>query len=315
MLSLAGASVCSALGCWPRAVDKTVLRLGYCLSVSHAPALLGVHSGRFSRALSAVGVAFEARAFTAGPAAMGALIAGAVDVLYAGPVPIATGFLRMGGGGVRVISGAASGGAGLMLPSRGPRVNFHSATVATLQLGSSQDIALRKWLSHRGIAAVEQGGDVRVTALSGANVVQMFRRGRLSGAWVPEPWAARLELEADGVLAVDERSVWPGGRFASAVVAVRDGYLQRARENVSRWLTAHTEEVEKLRREKNILLIGEAFGVLSGQRLSVEVLSRACERIEYTVETLEASVVAAARSGQALGMIPPGSLRGLVQRA
>ncbi len=319
LLALAGAGVASALGCRSAPPDPRALRLGFFCNVTHAPALLGVHSGRFARALQ--GVRFETRVFNAGPAAMGALFAGAIDVLYAGPVPVVTGFVRTRGRGLAVVSGAASGGSLLMVRgdrSRGVKVRcaeeLRGRLVATPQLGNSQDLALRGWLRRNGMSSVEYGGDVRVSPMSNASVLQQFRRGALDAAWVPEPWAARLEAEADARVLIDERELWLGRRFAATVLAARGDYVTAARENVARVVAAHRDEVERLRAEPRAKAeVNAALRAISGRALPGAVLERAWGRVEFTTDPLEETIRATARVGQALALVPQGEVRGLVR--
>jgi NitT/TauT family transport system substrate-binding protein len=217
---LAAATACD------RTPDGSVLRLGYLTNVTHAPALTGIESGRFAAALRPVRL--EPHSFNAGPAAMEALLAEALDVAYLGPSPAVAGFLRSRGQAACVVAGATSGGASFVVRAaagiHGPG-DLHHKRIATPQLGNTQDIALRTYLRENGLAPTERGGDVQVTPLGNPDIMGQFQLGHLDGAWVPEPWATRLQIEAGGVLLFDERDRWTGRRFATTVVVARRAFL------------------------------------------------------------------------------------------
>ena len=199
-------------GACSRPVDPARLRVGYFPNVTHAPALTGVESGRFAQALAPVRL--EPTTFTAGPSAMGALLGGAIDVAYLGPNPALAGYLRSRGEAVRVVSGVASGGALFVVrPDAGIRrpEDLRGKRLATPQLGNTQDVALRSFLAAHALVPREHGGDVTVLPLSNPDILAQFQLGHLDGAWVPEPWASRLVIEAGGKVFLDERDLWPGG--------------------------------------------------------------------------------------------------------
>src|SRR6202140_2581483 len=137
----------------------TVLRVGYFPNITHAQALVGRANGQFEKAVGP-GVQIEWKAFNAGPSAIEALFANAIDMTYVGPNPTVTGYVRSRGDAVRVIAGAASGGASLVV-RQGAGIqkvsDFHGKKVATPQQGNSQDVALRAWLRANGLKAREKG--------------------------------------------------------------------------------------------------------------------------------------------------------------
>jgi len=94
-----------------RAEAAEKIRVGYFPNITHAQALVGLANGTFQKALGPQ-VAIETKVFNAGPSAIEALFAGAIDLTYIGPGPAINGYVRSGGS-VRIISGACSGGAAL----------------------------------------------------------------------------------------------------------------------------------------------------------------------------------------------------------
>lgn len=294
-------------------LDLSALRLGFFPNVTHAPALLGAATGAFARAVGPVRL--SAHAFNAGPEALGALLAGALDLLYVGPVPAATGYLRTHRRGLRVVSGVASGGSALVArPGRVRDANsLRGCTVATPQLGNSQDLALRGWLLRHGLRSAEYGGEVRVTPLRNALILQQFRRGFLDAAWVPEPWTTRLEREAGGVRVFDEAALWPGQRFAATVLVARSRYLDAAPATVARMLAAHEAMVAQCQGGDDATL-SAVRGALAdyGARVSPALLRAAWGRVAFTTDPLPGSIAEMARVGAALALMPTGSLEGLV---
>jgi len=147
------------------------------------------------------------------PGVIEAMKGGAVDMAYIGPIPAVTGFASTRGSLLRVVSGAASGGAQLVVrPAIDSAADLKGKKIATPQLGNTQDVALRSWLKSKGLSTtVAGGGDVPVYPTANATTLALFRKGDIDGAWVPEPWASRLVLEGGGRVLLDESSLWPRG--------------------------------------------------------------------------------------------------------
>ena len=125
------------------------LRLGYFPNLTHATAIVGVEEGtsprRWARTSS------KTQTFNAGPEATQALLSGALDATYIGPDPATNAYAKSGGEAVRVISGATSGGAALVVkPEITSVADLKGKKIATPQLGNTQDIALRSWLKEQG---------------------------------------------------------------------------------------------------------------------------------------------------------------------
>jgi len=289
-------------------------------TLAHAPSLVGLHSGRFERALSARGVRLERAVFGAGPEVMASLLAGAIDVGCLGPAPAVTAYVRTRGRAVRVVSGAASGGA-VMVVRRGAGIrcasDLRGRHVATPQLGNTNDLALRAWLRTQGMDATEYGGDVTISPMKGSSMLAQMRRGMLDAAWVAEPWGARLVADAGAVVWIDERTLWPGGRFATAVLVMHRPYHAMAAGNVRAWVEAHSAEVARLREApaRGMREASEALVAITGKGVPPGVLREAWGRMEFTTDPLEETIRAMARVGMELGMVPRGSMAGLVGSA
>ncbi len=122
--------------------------------------------------------------------------------------------------------------------------DFHGKKIATPQLGNTQDVACRNWLKKNGYVISEQGGDVQVIPLANPDQLTLFMKKELDGAWTKEPWVARLMVEGGGRLFLDERDIWPEGRFVTAHVVVSTKFLSTHPDLVKKWIQAHVQLTE-----------------------------------------------------------------------
>ncbi len=284
-----------------------LLRVGYFPNITHAQALVGRANGQFDKAVG-TGVRIEWKAFHAGPSAMEAMFANAIDMTYIGPNPAVTGYVRSRGEAVRVISGAASGGASLVV-RKGSGIrkisDFHGKKVATPQFGNTQDVALRAWLRANGLKAREKGGDVQVLPMNSANQLTLFLKGQLDAAWAAEPWASRLVHEGGGRIFLDERDLWPNREFAITTLIARPGFLQEHPDVVKNFLRAHVELtgwiVKNAAQAKQIL--NRQLQKDAGEPLAADVLDDAFSRMQVTCDPIRASLLQSTRQAFAEGFL------------
>jgi len=315
-LAVAAAATALAIACGgvsaPAAPSGHVtLRLGYFQNLGHAPALVGLKKGFFASTLGSQ-VTLQTATFNAGPDEVEALLSRSLDVAYMGPNPAITAYVRSHGQAVRIISGATSGGSALVVkPSITSAADLRGKTVASPQLGNTQDVALRWWLGQRGLkTGLQGGGDVTVQPLDNATALQAFKAGQIAGAWVSEPWVSRLQLEAGGKLLVDERDLWPGGRFVTVQVVVRTEFLNRNRAVVERLLEGQFEAGEYLRTYPGDAqkLVGDALGELTGKRLPDATVAAAWSRLAFTEDPLAGTLKQASDHAVQLGLTPKADL-------
>ncbi len=233
--------------------DGSTLRVGVMANLTHAPLLAGLGSGRIARALAPVKV--ESRVFRAGPRVTEALIGDALDAGTAGPAPAVVHHARHASGergergersGLRILSGCSSGGASLVVTRRSrisSAADMRGKSLAVTQIGTTQDLSLRTYLADHALKDANAGGDVRVVAVAGATILAQMKSGDLDGAWLPEPWATRIVRELGAVRLIDERELWAGRRFSTAVLVARADRAGDAR--VRRLVTALDEEVQR----------------------------------------------------------------------
>lgn len=281
------------------------LRLGYFPNITHATALVGVEDGIFARQLGATRL--ETFTFNAGPAAIEALLSGSLDASYVGPNPAINAYVKSRGEAVRIVAGATSGGAFLVVrPDIASAADLRGKQVASPQLGGTQDVALRTWLAAQGFKTdAAGGGDVSVVPQENAQTLERFRGGELAGAWVPEPWASRLVLEGGGKVLVDERDLWPGKQYTTTVLLVRREFLDRHPDRVdallrghveaTKWLTANPDEARKR--------VNAALEKLTGKAIGEAVITRAFASLTFGNDPQMASLARSAADAAALGLL------------
>ena len=279
----------------PAQQKPTVLRVGYFPNVTHAQALVGRANGQFEKALGS-GVQVEWKAFNAGPAAIEALFANAIDLAYVGPNPTVAGYARSQGEAVRVIAGAASGGASLVVRKDAgikSASDFHGKKVATPQLGNTQDVALRSWMRANGLKAREKGGDVQVIPIANPDQLTLFLKGQIDAAWAPEPWAARLVHEGGGSIFLDERDLWPDHQFVVTNIVVNPKFLKEHPDAVKNFLRAHVELTEWI--NKNTAqakqVMNQQLQKETGKPLATQVLDDAFSRMQVTYDPIRSSLL------------------------
>jgi len=291
-----GALAASFAGCARPGGEPGVLRVAYMGNLTHAPVVSGVGAGRVSKALAPLRL--ETRVVNAGPRVVEALLGGTVDVGIAGPAAIVSA-QALHGNVLTIVSGVCSGGASLVL-HRGEREgDLAGRTIATPQLGSTQDVSLRKWLRAAGRATRDKGGDVRVTQMTGALAKVEMARGALAGAWMPEPWATRLVVEAPAFRAFDERDLWPGGDFASAVVVARTDFLRARTNDVARFVSALRGEIVRADAEESRAELERAVHA----KWDARVWSEAWSRVRFTSDSMRSPIATFARDAYDAGAL------------
>lgn len=304
----------AALGCICQRPSNRPFRLGFFPNLTHAQALVGDHEGDFKQA---VGQAFEIKRFNAGPSAMEALFANELDASYVGSGPAINAYLRSHGA-LRIIAGSTAGGAVLVAKTATKPEDLRGKKVASPQLGNTQDIALRHWLLNHGLKpSGPGGGDVTVVPISNADILSLFKRGEVEGAWVPEPWGARLVAEGGGHILVDERDLWPGGMFPTTVVVASKRALESRREQLKAILRVHVGLTRRAQADplQFARVANVAFEKLTGNALPDKVLREAFSRLSFTVDPLPTQLKSAAEHAQELGFIPSADIDGLVDRS
>jgi NitT/TauT family transport system substrate-binding protein len=276
------------------------LRLGYFANVTHAPALIGVQEGYIADELGK-GTKLTTQVFNAGPDEVEALFAGAIDAAYIGPSPTINAYGQSGGDAIRIIAGAASGGAQLVVREGIDSADDLKGTnLASPQLGNTQDVALRTWLTGQGLKnSVDGGGDVTVTPTPNSDIPNLFQSGELDGAWAPEPTASLLVLERGGHVLVNEKDLWPDGEFVTTHLIVRTEFLDQYPGTVEALLRAHVKSVQFAEKDPEAAKqsVNAALDAAGGKSLSPEVLDRAWSELTVTYDPIASALKQSAENG------------------
>ncbi len=291
----------------------TTVRLGYFPNVTHATALVGVESGIFKSALGPDTLAVKT--FNAGPAAVEALFSGALDAAYIGPNPAINAHVQSRGEAIRIVSGATSGGASLVVrPSITGPADLRGKKLATPQRGGTQDVALRHWLKANALKAdLEGGGDVSIVPQENAQTLETFRSGQIDGGWVPEPWATRLVQEGGGKVLVDERALWPEGRFVTTHLIVRTKFLKDRPDAVRRLVEGQVQanDLVNANPAEAQRLVNQAITSVTGRGIAPGVLEASWRNLEFTNDPIASSLTVSADHATEVGLLDKVNLKGI----
>lgn len=297
-----------------RGGDGVTLRLGYFPNVTHATAIVGVERGIFEEKLGS-DVTLAPQTFNAGGDVVEAIFNGGLDASYIGPSPALNAWAQSQGEAIRIVSGTASGGAFLVVSAdiTSPH-QLAGKTLASPQLGNTQDVALRAWLLEQGFETdLEGGGDVSILPQANADIVNAFTLGELDGAWMPEPWATLMIEQGGGHVLIDERDLWPNEQFVTTHLIVATEFLD-----------AHPDVVKGLLEGQvaaNLLVnedpeaaqqaVASAIADLTGSEVDAAILATAWENIEFTNDPIAASLAESASHAEELGLLEPTDLDGI----
>jgi NitT/TauT family transport system substrate-binding protein len=293
--------------------EPVTLRLGYFPNVTHAPAIVGVQAGIFAKELGK-NVTIKYSTFNSGTDELTALQGGALDAGYIGPSPTITAWTQLDKG-VRVISGAASGGAYFVVkPNINSAADLKGKTVASPQLGNTQDVALRNWLKKNGLNTdTSGGGDVKIVPQDNATSLTAFKNGDIQGAWVPEPWATRLVTEGGGKILVDESTLWPGGKYVTTQLIVTAGFLKAHPDVVQKLVNAQVAANDYIHTKTADAesLVSQGIQQITGKPIDGNLVIAAFKNIDFTNDPIASSLVADNTTQKQFGFPAAGSLKGL----
>ena len=289
------------------------LRLGYFPNVTHAVPVLGVADGEFAKELGKTKLVPQT--FNAGPAATEALLGGSIDAVYLGPNPAINAFAKTGGKDVRLVAGGASGGAALVVkPGITSVSQLAGKTLATPQLANTQDIALKYFLKQEGFTVGGKGGkNVDVVSQDNSQSLQLFRQGRIDGAWLPEPWSTRLVKEGGGKVLVDEKSRWPGGQFVTTNLLVSTKFLTEHPQTVRALITGQVKTAQQITKDPSgsAKQIDKALTKLNGKALPPGTTAAALRNLTPGWNPYAATLHSTAQHAEAVGLLQKTDLKGI----
>src|SRR3954463_14726125 len=290
------------------------LRLGYFPNVTHAPALIGIEGGIFEKSLGS-NVTLKAQPFNAGPDVVTAIYSDALDASFIGPGPSISAFQKSNGQAIRIVSGAASGGAFLVTkPSITKPADLKGKKIASPQLGNTQDIALRSWLKTKGYTTdTSGGGDVSIVPQDNALTLTAFQQGQIDGAWVPEPWATRLVKEGGGKILVDEATLWPKGQYVTTDLIVSQKFLGEHPDVVKQLIEGEIAAIEETRTNRKQAEAYVASGIqkASGKAIAPALVTASFDSITFTTDPIVSSLLKNAQESKALGLTTSDDVKGI----
>ncbi|WP_291982549.1 ABC transporter substrate-binding protein [Luteitalea sp.] len=305
VLSLVPVVACGSSSA-PASDGSVTVTVAHLPNLTNATALVAVADGRLRTALAPH--TLDVTPFSAGPQLIEALLAGEVDIAYVGPSPALNGFVKSRGAALRVIAGASSGGSLFVVrPEAGIRTpaDLAGKRIATPQRGGTQDIALRFLVKGAGLRTSDEGGTVAVVPMQPADILTVFQRGQIDGAWTAEPWCTRLMQEAGATVWFDERTRWPEGRFATTHVIVATPFLERHPDIVRAFLRAHVEATQFVvdHPADAQRVVNAEIKRITTAALPARVLETAFRHVDFTWDPLADTVAVMADHAHQLGFL------------
>jgi NitT/TauT family transport system substrate-binding protein len=294
--------------------EKKKLRVGHFANLTHAQGVIGhglsrAGKGWFEQRLGR-DVEIEWYVYNAGPTAMEAMLAGSIELTYVGPNPALNAYIRSEGDEIRIIAGAASGGAALVVQPDGriqTDADFKKKRIGTPQLGNTQDVAARAFLKSKGFKITQTGGDALVLPTANPDQLTLFQEGDLDAVWTVEPWVTRLELEAKGRIYLEEKALWPetDGRYVTTHLVSSVEFLAEQPELAKKFVAAHVELTDWINQNPDEAkkLLNAEIAAETTKGIAPEVLERAWTRFEVTHDPVRASLVRSARDAHSAGFL------------
>lgn len=286
------------------AADKVIVRFGHFPNITHAQGVIAhglsrQGKGWFEQRLGA-DVEIQWFTYNAGPSAMEAIFAGSLDLTYVGQGPTLNAHFKSDGEEIRVISGAATGGAALVVRPDGSikaPADFRNKTIATPQLGNTQDISCRAWLKAQGFQVTQIGGDVKVLPVANPDQLGAFQGKQVDAVWTVEPWVTRLERESNGKVFLEDRQVQTTWLVSSARFLGGKRELAKkiavANTELTQWIQAHPEAAQQI--------LATELKEETKANIPPEAIAQAWKRIHFTTEVSPQLLSKAVQDGKDAG--------------
>ena len=209
---------------------------------------------------------------------------------------------------VKILAGAESGGASFSVHPNSENnsvSDFAGKKIATPQIGNTQDVSLRHYLSENGLKPAEKGGSVIVYNISNPDIYTLFVKGDIDGAWVPEPWATILETELGGKRLFYEEELWPNKEFASVLLIANVDYVEKNPIIIANFLRSHYETVTWINTNpvETRIVFNNFLNSYLGQSLSDDVIDIALSNLVITADPKPNSIFSFAERADALGYL------------
>ena len=281
--------------------------LGFLTNITHASALVGLKEGFFAKALGSAGT-LKATAFSTGTEETTALLAGQLDVAYVGPNPAINAWQKSGGSAIKIISGAATGGASVVVAKGITSASqLKGQSLATPSLGNTQDVAVRYWLKQQGLTtSATGGGDVAIkpTTPNSAAVLE-FKSGQIAGGSEPSPYDVEMVQDGGKVLLSE-----PG---TTTVLMVTQSFLSAHPAVVNDLLKANLDALNYIKSDPSgaQAAANAELAASTGKPLKSAVLGPAWKEITFTADPDAASLNADAQQAESVGLLKTVDLSGI----
>ena len=305
--SSAAAGGSSAAASSSAAAAPVTVRLGYLANITHAPALIAVKNGYFTKELGSAG-SVKSTVYTSGTQETTAILAGQIDAAYVGPNPAINAWQKSNGTAIKVISGAATGGASVVVqPSVTSAAQLKGKSIATPSLGNTQDVAARYWLKQQGLTTdTTGGGDVSIkpTAPNSAAVLE-FKSGQIAGGSEPSPYDVEMVQDGGKVLVTE-----PG---VTTVLMVTQSFLSAHPDVVSDLLRANEDALNFIKSSPAQAQAdaNDELAAYTGKPLSSKVIGPAFKEITFTDDPDATSLTQDAQQATSVGLLTSVNLNGI----
>ena len=288
-------------------LNENKVRIAYFPNIGHAIPIVGIEKGFFEASIGNT-TKIETRVFDSGPQAIESLFANSIDVAYVGPGPAINGFLNSENHNVKILAGAASGGASFIvhpLSEINTASDFAGKKIAAPQIGNTQDVSLRNYLSEHGFKPAEKGGSVIIYNISNPDIYTLFVKGDVDGAWVAEPWATILEYELDGKRLFHEEELWPNNEFASVLLIGNTNFVEKNPRLIKNLLESNSDTADWINQNpmETRIIFNDFLNSHLGQSLSDDVVDIALSNLVITDDPLPDSVHSFAEKADTLGYL------------
>src|SRR6516165_141986 len=317
-LLVAGAAACSSssstssgstTGTSAAGAAPVTVRLGFLANITHAPALVAIKNGYFTQALGKAGTV-QTTTFSSGTQETTAILAGQLDAAYVGPNPAINAWQKSNGTAIKIVSGAATGGASIVVkPGVSGASQLKGQSLASPSLGNTQDVALRYWLKQQGLTtSATGGGDVSIkpTKPNSAAVLE-FKSGQIAGASEPSPYDVQMVQDGGKVLLSE-----PG---VTTVLMVTQSFLSAHPAIVADLLKANIQAIDYIKTNPSAAATAanDQLAAYTGKPLRAKVLDPAFKEITFTVDPDAASLTEDARQAVSVGLLKPVDLTGIFE--
>jgi NitT/TauT family transport system substrate-binding protein len=283
------------------------VRLGFLTNITHASALVGLKEDFFVKALGSAG-SLQPTAFSTGTEETTALLAGQLDAAYVGPNPAINAWQKSDGSAIKIISGAATGGASIVVKKGiSSASQLKGKTLATPSLGNTQDVALRAWLKQNGLATTSTGGGdafIKPTTPNSAAVLE-FKSGQIAGGSEPAPYD--IEMASDGgTVLFSETGV-------TTLLVVAQSFLSAHPEIVADLVKAQVEANDFIKSDPATAQTDANTELASytGKPLKASIVAAAFKEITFTNDPDASSLNSDASQAESLGLLKPVNLSGI----